>query len=148
MLRGGGVADARQKIGNWIGLHNSPGRLLCPFTNWLSLRRGFLPWAPCRGSRYGTFETCECRRARGRRCGNDCGAESRTSACACLFRFLRCVPLVTRLFRSAQRYAQTFQKFAAFFVVLRGGGKGDVHALDLVHARVVNFRKHELVLEA
>ena len=43
VLCGGGVADARQKIGNWIGLHNSPGRLLCPFTSWLSLRPGFLP---------------------------------------------------------------------------------------------------------
>src|SRR5579871_5060956 len=33
----------------------------------------------------------------------------------------------------AQREAQALQEFAAFFVVARRGGQGDVHALDLVH---------------
>src|SRR5215475_510560 len=36
---------------------------------------------------------------------------------------------------SAQRKAETLEQLAAFFVVVRGGGQGDVHTLDLVHAR-------------
>ena len=39
VLGGGGVADARQKIGNRIGLHS----LLVAPTNWLSRRREFRP---------------------------------------------------------------------------------------------------------
>src|SRR5271154_7243471 len=50
--------------------------------------------------------------------------------------------------RNAQGNSETFEKFAAFLVVLCGGGQGDVHALDLVHAGVIDFRKHELILEA
>src|SRR5438105_5218891 len=50
--------------------------------------------------------------------------------------------------RSAQRKAETLEQFAAFFVVVRGGGQGDVHALDLVHTRVINFRKDQLIFQA
>src|SRR6266403_1644287 len=48
----------------------------------------------------------------------------------------------------AQREAQALQKLAAFLVVLCRGGQGDVHTLDLVHAGVIDFREHQLVLEA
>src|SRR5580658_5104722 len=50
--------------------------------------------------------------------------------------------------RNAQGNSETFEKFAAFLVVLCGGGQRDVHAFDLVHARVIDFGKHELVFEA
>src|SRR4029077_6299026 len=43
VLGGNRVADAGQKIGNGIGLHNSPDVLLSVLTSWLSPRRGFLP---------------------------------------------------------------------------------------------------------
>src|SRR6266404_6984854 len=43
VLGGNRVADAGQKIGNGIGLHNSPDILLSGLTSWLSRRRGFLP---------------------------------------------------------------------------------------------------------
>src|SRR5271169_60865 len=48
----------------------------------------------------------------------------------------------------AQRETETLQQFAAFLVVPRRGGQGDVHALDLVHTRVINLRKYQLVLQA
>src|SRR5712692_5498514 len=53
------VAEARQKIGYGIRLHNSP-------TSSLSRRPGFLRAAPCHENRFGTFEICGCTRARGR----------------------------------------------------------------------------------
>src|SRR2546425_4922263 len=43
VLGGNRVADAGQKIGNGIGLHNSPDILLSGLTSWLSRRREFLP---------------------------------------------------------------------------------------------------------
>src|SRR5262249_34707378 len=49
--------------------------------------------------------------------------------------------------RSAQRKAETLEELAAFFVVVRGSGQGDVHALDLVDARVINFRKDQLIFQ-
>src|SRR5258707_8986036 len=50
--------------------------------------------------------------------------------------------------RSAQRKAETLEQLAAFFVVVRGGRQSNVHSLDLVHARVIDFGKHQLVLQA
>src|SRR5438445_1871415 len=43
VLGGNRVADAGQKIGNGIGLHNSPDIILSSLTGWLSRRREFLP---------------------------------------------------------------------------------------------------------
>src|SRR5580698_6964930 len=50
--------------------------------------------------------------------------------------------------RNAQGNSETFEKFAAFLVVLCSGCQCDVHTLDFVHARVIDFRKHELILQA
>src|SRR5487761_122984 len=47
----------------------------------------------------------------------------------------------------AQRNAQQLQQLAAFFIRLGRSGKRDVHALDFVDARVINLRKHQLILE-
>src|SRR5262249_3217351 len=47
---------------------------------------------------------------------------------------------------SAQRKAQALEQFAAFFIIARGGGKRDVHSLDLVDAGVIDLRKHQLIL--
>src|SRR5215469_16278556 len=47
----------------------------------------------------------------------------------------------------AERNAETLEQFASFVIVLRAGGQGDVHALDLVHARVIDFWKNQLVLQ-
>src|ERR1700761_125388 len=52
------------------------------------------------------------------------------------------------LILGAERNAEQLQQLAAFFIVARRCGDGDVHALDLVHARVIDFRKHELILQA
>src|SRR6185295_16318559 len=49
--------------------------------------------------------------------------------------------------RSAQRKAETLEQLAAFFVVVRGRCQSDVHALDLVDARVINFRKDQLIFQ-
>src|SRR5438874_513104 len=65
VLGGRRVAEARQEIGNGIGLHDSP-------TSWLSPRPGFPRAAPCRENRCGTSETCEYSRALGRRRGSGC----------------------------------------------------------------------------
>src|SRR5271165_817978 len=48
----------------------------------------------------------------------------------------------------AQGKTKALEQLAPLFVVARGGCQGDVHALDLVHARVIDLRKHQLVLEA
>src|SRR5437660_481232 len=47
----------------------------------------------------------------------------------------------------AKRKPQPLEQFAALLVVLRAGRHGDVHALDLVHARVINLWKHQLVFQ-
>src|ERR1700690_49441 len=57
-------------------------------------------------------------------------------------------PSLSLLPLRAERHAELLQKFAALFVVCGRGCDGDVHALDFVHARVINFREHELVFEA
>src|SRR5229473_5727159 len=43
---------------------------------------------------------------------------------------------------------EPFQQLATLLIVLRAGRQRDVHALDLVHARVIDLRKHELVLQS
>src|SRR5713101_3320213 len=48
----------------------------------------------------------------------------------------------------AKRKPERLEQLAALLVVLRAGGHGDVHALDLIHARVIDLRKHQLVLES
>src|SRR5580698_10377971 len=50
--------------------------------------------------------------------------------------------------RNAQGNSETFEKLPAFLVVLCGRCQRDVHALDLVHARVIDFGKHELIFQA
>src|SRR5208283_3426924 len=47
----------------------------------------------------------------------------------------------------AQGKTQPLEQFAALFIVAGRGRQRNVHALDLVHARVVNLRKHQLVLQ-
>src|SRR5713226_5256415 len=48
----------------------------------------------------------------------------------------------------AKREPEPFEELAPFFIVLCGGGQGDVHALDFVHPRVVNFRKYQLIFQS
>src|SRR6202790_98407 len=59
--------------------------------------------------------------------------------CAC---HLLCDPFF------AKRKPEPFEQLAALLIVLRAGGHGDVHALDLVHARVIDLRKHQLVFQS
>src|SRR6266478_975308 len=47
----------------------------------------------------------------------------------------------------AKRKPERLEQLAALLVVLRAGGHGDVHALDLIHARVIDLRKHQLVFQ-
>src|SRR6266849_9754525 len=47
----------------------------------------------------------------------------------------------------AKRNSQTLEQLAALLIVSCRGGQGNVHALDLVHARVIDLRKHQLVLQ-
>src|ERR1700676_1162480 len=49
---------------------------------------------------------------------------------------------------SAQRKTEALQQLPAFLVVMRGGRQRNVHALNLVHASVVDFRKHQLVFQS
>src|SRR6266700_5578538 len=46
-----------------------------------------------------------------------------------------------------ERNPEPFQQLAALLIVFRRGRERDVHALDLVHACVIDLRKHELVLQ-
>src|SRR5713101_8259998 len=48
----------------------------------------------------------------------------------------------------AKRNSQTLEQLAALLIVLCRGGQSNIHALDLVHARVVNLREHQLVFQA
>src|SRR5216684_7335788 len=48
----------------------------------------------------------------------------------------------------AKRKAQRLEQLTALLIVLRAGRHGDVHALDLVHPRVIDLRKHQLVLQS
>src|SRR5690348_12151210 len=48
---------------------------------------------------------------------------------------------------NAQGNSKAFQQLAAFLVVPRGRRQCNVHALDLVHAGVIDFGKHQLILE-
>src|SRR5713226_3402709 len=48
----------------------------------------------------------------------------------------------------AKRKAQRLEQLTALLIVLRAGRHGDVHALDLVHARVIDLRKDQLVLQS
>src|SRR6516162_7652646 len=47
----------------------------------------------------------------------------------------------------AQRKTEALEELAAFFIVASRGGQRDIHALDLVHACVINLREHQLILE-
>src|SRR5215472_9756397 len=47
----------------------------------------------------------------------------------------------------AKRYPETLQQLAALLVILCRRGQRDVHALDLVHARVIDLREHQLVFQ-
>src|SRR5690349_6024511 len=47
----------------------------------------------------------------------------------------------------AERKPQSLEQLAALLVVFRAGRHGDVHALDLVHTRVIDFWKHQLVFQ-
>src|SRR5260370_37603126 len=59
--------------------------------------------------------------------------------CAC---HLLCGPFF------AKRKNQPLEQFAALLIVLRAGDHSDVHALDLVHARVIDLRKHQLIFQS
>src|SRR5467141_3876027 len=58
--------------------------------------------------------------------------------CAC---HLLCCPFF------AKRKPQPLEQFAALLIVSRAGRHGDVHAFDLVHARVIDLWKHQLVFQ-
>src|SRR6266480_5253278 len=47
----------------------------------------------------------------------------------------------------AKRKPEPLKQLAALLIVPRAGRHGDVHALDLVHARVIDFREHQLVFQ-
>src|ERR1700720_2472487 len=48
----------------------------------------------------------------------------------------------------AKRKPESLEQLAALLIVSRGGRHRDIHALDLVHARVIDLRKHQLVLQS
>src|SRR5712664_1664274 len=48
----------------------------------------------------------------------------------------------------AKRKPQPLEQFAALLIVPSAGGHGDVHALDLVYAGVIDFRKYQLILQS
>src|SRR5258706_13199424 len=48
----------------------------------------------------------------------------------------------------AKRKPEPLEQLAALLIVLRAGRHGDVHALDLVHARVIDLRKHQLLFQS
>src|SRR5712692_5137752 len=48
----------------------------------------------------------------------------------------------------AKRKPERLEQLAALLIVLRACRHGDIHALDLVHARVIDLRKHQLVLQS
>src|SRR5215472_4649704 len=47
-----------------------------------------------------------------------------------------------------QGNAEALQQLAALLIVFRRRGQRDVHALDLVHTGVINFREDQLILQA
>src|ERR1700736_757963 len=49
---------------------------------------------------------------------------------------------------NAKRETKPLQELATLFIVFRGGGQGYVHALDFIHAGVIDFGKHQLILQA
>src|SRR6267378_617349 len=59
--------------------------------------------------------------------------------CAC---HLLCDPFF------AKRNSKPLEQLAALLIVFCRGGQRDVHALDLVHTRVVDLREHQLVFQA
>src|SRR5260370_1018259 len=48
----------------------------------------------------------------------------------------------------AERKPEPLEQLAALLIVFRAGRHCDVHALDLIHARVINLRKHQLVFQS
>src|SRR3979411_664470 len=48
----------------------------------------------------------------------------------------------------AKRKPEPLEQFATLLIVLRASRHGDVHALDLVHARVVDLRKNQLLFQS
>src|SRR5260370_37059661 len=48
----------------------------------------------------------------------------------------------------AKRKAEPLEQLAALLIVLRGRRHGDVHALDLIHARVIDLREHQLAFQS
>src|SRR5437016_3126298 len=47
-----------------------------------------------------------------------------------------------------KRKPQPLQQLAALLIILCAGRHGDVHTLDLVHARVIDLRKYQLVFQS
>src|SRR5205823_14906797 len=47
----------------------------------------------------------------------------------------------------AKRKSEPLEQLAALLIILRAGRHGDVHAFDLVHARVIDLRKYQLVFQ-
>src|ERR1700751_438668 len=144
VLGGRGVANSGQKIGNGIRLHNFPISLLparfhdsrdlsleshAAETNAAHLELADIAAGAATDTAAIAHANLELGLLQG--LGDFCGA---------------CHLLCGSFF--AQGKTKALEQFASYFVVLRGGGKSDVHALDLVHARIVNFREHQLVLQA
>src|SRR6266481_9170848 len=48
----------------------------------------------------------------------------------------------------AKRKPEPLEQLAALLIIPRGGRHRNVHTLDLVHARVIDLRKHQLVFQS
>src|SRR6267378_3937053 len=142
VLGGRRVAEARQKIGNGIRLHNSPKRLL---------PAGFHDAGDFSLQRH-TAETDTAHLELA-----DIPARAAADAAAVAyphleFRFFErlgdfcCACHLLRHSFFAKRKPEPLEQLAALLIIPRGGGHGDVHALDLVYAGVIDFRKYQLIL--
>src|SRR5215471_2780302 len=144
VLGRGRVAEAGQKVGNGIGLHNVPISLLpARFHDAgdLSLERHAAETDAAH------FKLPDIAAGAAANAATVAHAHLELGLLEGLGDFRGACHLLCGSF-FAQREAQALQELAAFLIVAGGCGQGDVHALDLVHAGVINFREHQLVLEA
>src|SRR3984957_5279717 len=143
VLGGRRVADGRQKIGNGIRLHISPKYLPASFRDAgnFSLERHTAETNPAH------LKLANVRA----RAATNAAAVSHTNLELRLLQTFGDFCKACHLLRSswnAKREAQPFQELATFFIVFRGGGQGHIHALDFIHAGVIDFGKHYLIFPA
>src|SRR5229473_2506356 len=138
VLGGRRIAEARQKIGYGVRLHNSPKR---------GLPTGFRDAGNFSLERHAA--EADAAHLELADIAARAAADAATVAYPHLeFRLLErlgdfcCACHLLRDPFFAKRNSEPLEQFAALLVVLGAGGHGDVHALDLVHARVIDLREH------